>query len=220
MPTATTSRVTDEGSNVGRLASGRSRAVADQASEEAQSVVSTAAERSGEIARVAKEDARVVAETVRARAGEVTEQLATQGRSLVDETRYQLQSQARAGTERIAGGLRSAGEQAQALAEGRPEEAPQLSEYAWKVADNCYGAADKLHALAEDIEVRGFGGVLEELQTFARRRPGTFLLGAVAVGFGVGRLVKATGDEESDEPDEGTTGTQRATPARSRAVRS
>lgn len=220
MPTATTSRVSDEGTRVARAASGRGREVAGQASEEAQGVASAAAERGGEIARVAKDDVVQIAGSVRARAGEVTEQLSTHGRSLVEETRTQLQSQARAGTQRLAGTFRQFGEQAQALAEGRPDAAPQLSEYAWRAADGCYGAADKLHGLADEFEERGFGGALEDLQAFARRRPGAFLLGAVALGFGVGRFVKAQGEGEGDEPDdEPEVTTRRPAQARSRVAR-
>jgi len=221
MPTATTSRGSDEGTRVGRVAAGRSREVAGQASEEAQDVASAAAERSGEIVRTAKEDARQIAGTVGARLGEVTDQLSTQGRSLVDDARTQLQTQARSGTQRVAGTLRQFGEQAQALAEGRPHHAPQLTDYAWKIADGCYGAADRIHSIADDIEENGVGGVLDDLQRFARRRPGAFLLGALALGFGAGRLVKANNedsDEEEDGDDELVAGSRRALPARSRVV--
>ena len=218
MPTATTSRVRDQGAQAARTATGRSRQVAGQAADETQGVAATAAEKGGELVRSAKEDARQLASSVLSRGGEVTEQLSTQGRSLVEETRVQLLAQAQAGTHRTASAIRQFGEQAQALAEGRPEEAQQLAEYAWRVADNCYGAADKLYGLADDIEVRGLGGVLEDVQTFARRRPGTFLLGALAVGFGVGRLVKANA-EADDEEDEVVETSRRAAPARSRSVR-
>ena len=218
MPTATTSRVRDQGTQAARVATGRSRQVAGQASEEAQSVAASAAEKSGELVRSAKEDARQIAASVWSRGGDVTEQLSTQGRSLVQETRAQIQAQARSGTERTAGALRHFGEQAQALAEGRPEDAPQLSEYVWKVADTCYGTADRIYGLADEIEERGFNGVLQDVQTFARRRPGAFLLGAVALGFGVGRLVKANAEQEDDEEEELET-TPRAASARTRAVR-
>ncbi len=217
MPTATTSRVRDEGTRAARVATGRSRQVAGQASEEAQSVASTAAEKSGELVREAKEDARQIAASVWSRGGEVTEQLSTQGRSLVQETRAQIQTQARAGTERTAQALRQFGGQAQALAEGRPEEAPQLAEYAWKIADSCYGAADRIYGLADDIDQRGFGSVLQDVQSFARRRPGAFLLGAVALGFGVGRLAQA--NAEQDEEEEPEQPTRRAAPSRTRTVR-
>jgi len=219
MPTATTSRVRDEGTQAARVATGRSRQVAGQAKEEAQNVATSAAEKGGELVRSATDDARQIAASVWSRGGEVTEQLSTQGRSLLQETRAQIQTQARSGTERTAGALRQFGEQAQALAEGRPEEAPQLAEYAWKIADSCYGAADKIYGLADDIEERGFSGVLQDVQSFARRRPGAFLVGAVALGFGVGRLVKANAEEEGDEEEELEEPTRRAVPSRTRAAR-
>ena len=221
MPTATTSRARTEGTQVARAAAGQGRQVAGQAAEEAQDLKATAAERGGEIVRVAKQDARELAGTVRARAGEVTEQLSSQGRSLIEETRSQLQAQTRAGGDKVAGAFRQFGEQAQALAEGRPEDAPTLSEYAWKAADGCYAAADRIHGLAEEIETRGFGGFLQVVQGFARRRPGTFLVGALALGFGVGRLVKANssdGDTDEGESEEARA-PRRALPAASRGTR-
>jgi hypothetical protein len=220
MATTTTSRVSGEGTRVGRVAAGRSREVAGQTAEEAQNVASAAAERGGELVRSAAEDARQIAGSVGTRLGEVTDQLSSQGRSLVEDTRTQLQTQARSGTERVAGTIRQFGEQAQALAEGRPHHAPQLTDYAWKIADSCYGAADKIHGIGDDIQENGFGGVLEDLQGFARRRPGTFLLGALALGFGVGRLVKANNEmEDEEEEDERASPSGRAAPARSRATR-
>ncbi|MFN2504643.1 MAG: hypothetical protein ABR540_10535 [Acidimicrobiales bacterium] len=199
-----------------RVAASQSRQVAGGAADEAGGLASTAAERGGDLVRVAKEDARQLAGTVRARAGEVTEQLTSQSRSLVEETKGQLEGQVRTGTQRAAGGFRQLGEQVQALAEGRPEDAPALTDYVWRAADGCYGVADKLHGLGDDIETRGFAGVLGDLQSFARRRPGTFLLGALAVGFSVGRMVKAESEADDTEEDDAV---QPAIPARTRAVR-
>jgi hypothetical protein len=191
MATATRSRTAEEGS---------------QAGYEAGDLASDAGEDGGALAQVAKDDARQVAASVRERASEVTEQLSAQGRSLLDDARYQVRNQAQAGTQRVAGALRRIGEEAQALAEGRPDEASALSEYVWRVADGAYGAADRIHAIAEDVEERGLSGVLDDVQDFARRRPGAFLLGAALLGFGVGRLVKAerqrSDDEEYDEHEE------------------
>jgi len=163
-------------------------------------VASSAAGRAGAVAQVAKQDARELAGAVREQASGVTDQLSAQGRSLVEDTRTQLRSQASGGVQSAAGTLRELGEQAQALAEGRPDDASSLTDYVWRAADTCYDAADRLHALAQDVETRGFSGVLEDLQNFARRRPGAFLVGAAALGFGVGRFVKAQRqDSEEDE---------------------
>ena len=104
-------------------------------------------------------------------------------------------------TEQLASALRDLGEQAQALADGRPEDAPTLTDYVGRAADGLYGGADRLHAVASDIEQRGVSGVLDDLQTFARRRPGAFLLGAAVVGFGIGRVVKTEKQRRSEEED-------------------
>jgi hypothetical protein len=194
----TTTRARRAGAQVADVTAGESRQVARQAAGEAQQVASSAAERGGALVHDATDEARQLAGSVKARAGQVTGELVDEGRSLAEEARSQLESQASAGADRLAGALRELGEEAQALAEGRPEGAPTLSEYVWRAADGCYGAADRLHSLAGDIETRGFGGVLDDVQGFARRRPGTFLLGAALVGFGVGRWVRAEAADRQD----------------------
>jgi uncharacterized protein YjbJ (UPF0337 family) len=210
--------VSDEGTQVANRAADEGRQVASQAADEARDLTSTAAERGGEIVRTAKQDARQIVGTVKERAGEVTEQISSQTRSLAEETKSQLESQAREGTQRLAGAFRQFGEQAQALAEGRPEDAPTLSDYVFRAADVSYGAADRLSNLGDDIEARGFTGVLQDLQGFARRRPGAFLLGAAVLGVGVGRMVKAQSSQDDDE-DEAIDVAPRAIPARSQSTR-
>lgn len=220
MPTATTRRVSDEGTQVASTAASEGRQVAGQAADEAREIGSTAAERGGELVRTAKDDARQLVGTVKERAGEVTEQLSSQTRSLAEETKTQLETQAREGAQRLAGAFRQFGEQAQALGEGRPEDAPTLSDYAFRAADVSYGAADRLSNLADDIETRGVTGVLSDLQGFARRRPGVFLLGAAVLGVGVGRLVKAQSAQDEDDYDDGTIDVApRAIPTRTQSAR-
>jgi hypothetical protein len=45
---------------------------------------------------------------------------------------------------------------------------------------------------ADYLDEHGVGGVVERVGEFARRRPGTFLIGAAVGGFLAGRLAKAT----------------------------
>jgi hypothetical protein len=191
MPTATTTRARRAGADVAQETAGQSRRVARDAAGEARGVASGAAQRGSAVAQQAKDEARDVVETARARASEVTEEISSHGRSLLEQTTSQLEQQAQQAAQQAAGSFQKLGSEAQALAEGRPEDAPVLTEYAWKVADGAYGAADRLHELANDVETRGFTGVLDDLSTYARRRPGAFLLGAALVGFGIGRVVKA-----------------------------
>jgi len=200
MPAATTtSRARRAGAQGADVTAEEGRSVASEAAGEAQQVASSAAERGGALVQQATDDARQLADTVKTRAGEVTGELLGSGRSLVDDARSQFQSEARAIPERMATTFRGLGEEVQALAEGRPEEAPTLSQYVWRAADGFYGAADRFYAVAEDIQERGFSGVLDDVQTFARRRPGAFLLGAAVLGFGVGRYVKAEMAERKEQ---------------------
>jgi gas vesicle protein len=223
MPTATTTtRARNEAAQVADVTSEAGRNVASGAAEEAQQVASSAAERGGALIQQATENARQVAETVKTQASDVTSELVGSGRSLVDDARSRLQAEAVAVPERAADSLRSLGEEVQALAEGRPEDAPTVSQYVWRAADGFYGAADRLHAIAEDMQERGVSGVLEDVQTFARRRPGVFLLGAAVVGFGVGRYVKAEAAQRKEQKElEEQEASQAALPvARRRAITS
>ena len=70
-------------------------------------------------------------------------------------------------------------------------------------------AADRVHGLGTYVEQNRPGDVLDEVRAFARRRPGTFLLGALAAGVVTGRLVKgATADStpSGSSPAPGGTG--------------
>ncbi len=50
--------------------------------------------------------------------------------------------------------------------------------------------ADRGEQIAEHISAQGPGGLVQDLRSFAARKPGTFLLGALAAGVVTGRVVK------------------------------
>jgi hypothetical protein len=154
-------------------------AVKEQASEAA----STAVAKSGEVAGAATEGARQVASEASRQAGQLTQEALTSARTLVGEATGSLREQAGQQTERAASGLRTLSDQVRALAEGRADEAGAAGDYARQ-------AGEKLQQVAERLESGGIEGALSDLQGFARRRPGVFLLGAAAAGFAVGRLVR------------------------------
>src|SRR5918998_437103 len=112
-------------------------------------------------------------------------------RTLVGEATGSLKEQAGQQTERAASGLRSLSDQVRALAEGRTDEAGAAGDYARQ-------AGEKLQQVAERLESGGVEGALSDLQGFARRRPGVFLLGAAAAGFAVGRLVRGAQAANAD----------------------
>jgi hypothetical protein len=154
------------------------------ASGQAKQVKRTAATQSKVVARTANQDVRELAGSVRSQADQVKGELAGQARELFEETRGQLQSQADHQAYRLAGALFQVGGQAVALADGRPQQAGPLADYAEQ-------AANWLDSAASHIEERGLEGLATDVVDFARRRPGVFLAGAAVVGVGVGRLIRS-----------------------------
>ena len=165
-----------------------------QVAAEGQQVAQTASRQGQEVMAAASGQAREVAGAVREQATQLTQELSGQGRELYLETRRQVQDQAQTQTESLAQALHRWGWETQALVDGRPQESGAVGECARQ-------AADKLHELASEIEIRGVSGLAEELQDFGRRRPGAFLLGAAMIGFGGARLVRSGKGATDDGPE-------------------
>jgi hypothetical protein len=157
--------------------------VASTATGQAANVATTAADQAHEVAATAKGAAGDVASTAVEKAAEVTQEATAQVRNLVAETTTQVRSQAEAQTTKVAEGIAGLSDQIRALVDGRPDEAAALREYLQQ-------GATKLTALSDRIQTQGLEGTIDDVQRFARRRPGVFLLGALGVGFGVGRLLR------------------------------
>jgi ElaB/YqjD/DUF883 family membrane-anchored ribosome-binding protein len=161
--------------------------VTDQAAE----VASTAADAAGQVAQTAANEARDVVDQARQQAGELGQEVARQGRHLVEESKDQLHEQARTQTDRIAQSLRDVAEQLTGMVEGRPPDSGAVHDYMQQ-------AADKVGDLAQRVDQRGFDGLVQDAERFARRRPAVFLAGAAAIGFGIGRLFRGAKAAEAD----------------------
>ena len=195
---AVASRAADEASDVASTAQDEGRRVASRAAEEASDVATTAAAQGQQLVALASEQAGELGTTVREQTARVRGEVVDQTRSLAEEARSQVQSQAYAQSRRIADSLARLGDEVRALADGRPEEAETVRPYVSNAADAVYDAADRLYGLASDIDERGLTGVLDDLQAFARRRPGAFLVGAAIAGFGIGRVVRASSSDDGE----------------------
>jgi gas vesicle protein len=187
---------------VGSRAADESQQVASKAADEAQAVASTAQEKGQAVVGVATRQARQVGASAKEQADKVRGEVVDQARSLAEEARTQVESQAHAQSRRLADTLSRLGDEVRALAEGRPDDADTLQPYVSDAATAIYDAADRVYGLAQDLDERGLTPVLDDLQAFARRRPGVFLLGAAVAGLGVGRAVRAAkgGGEDVSAP--------------------
>lgn len=156
---------------------GRSTSLADDAA----TVASDAGEAGHRVADVAKEEGKAV-----------VEETAEQARRLADDVTAELREQAAVQQKRVAGGLHSAGAQLTQMADGasEPGYAADLVRQAGRRADD----------VARWLDARDPGSLVQEVKSFARRRPGAFLAIAVGAGVVVGRLTRAL----ATPPDHGS----------------
>jgi hypothetical protein len=166
--------------------------------EQAGAAAGTAAEQAGQVAATAKDQAATVAGEAREQTAAVAGQATEQVRQLAGQATDEVKAQANQQTERLADGLRSFAGQIQALVEGDQANAGPLPAYARQ-------ATDQLQQLAGQIGDRGFDGVVDDVQRFARRRPGLFLAGAAAAGFLGGRLLRGA-QAASQQPQQAQVG--------------
>lgn len=162
----------------------KSSAMAHTAATAASDVAGNATSAAKDAAGEAVTQAKVVA-------GEAKRQLST----VLDQTKQELTQQADERARRAAGGLRTLADQTAALASGRPMDAGPLTDYLDEVQT-------KLSSFAERLETRGPQGVLDDVSSFARRRPMMFLAAAAGAGFAVARLARAgQAVHQAEEPD-------------------
>ena len=140
--------------------------------EEARAVASTATSATQDVAHTAMEQA-----------GQVAGEAAARAKDLVGQAKDEVGVQVEEQTTRLAGTLRSTAQELESMASSAApgSTAQQLVQ----------GIAGKGIQLADAIEQQGPGGLVQSLQDLGRRRPGMFLLGAMAAGVAVGRLGRA-----------------------------
>lgn len=161
-----------------------------EARERAEETASSAVEQSKEMGRNARDAGGDLVDGAREQVGTVATEIRDQARQLVDDTRSQLQDQADGQRSQLAEALGAFGGELRALVDGRPEEAGTAGRYVEQVG----GAVGEL---AAQIRERDLAGIVDDVQRFARRRPGVFLAAAAATGFLAGRLARSTTDDRA-----------------------
>ncbi len=146
------------------------------------STTGAAKQQAGEVAQTAKESATQVAGTVKEQAGAVKAEVGNQARQLFDQARTEVSDQAATQQQRVAGGLHSLADEVQSLLNGQPKEGV--------ASDVARMASDKAHEIADWLDRRDPASLVEEVKSFARRRPGAYLAIALGAGIIAGRLAK------------------------------
>ncbi|WP_069386700.1 hypothetical protein [Cellulosimicrobium cellulans] len=145
-------------------------------------------DRLGEAASSAGDAGREVAGEAKDKARDVAHEAKDRARGLVDQGRSQLQSQAQSQQQRLAGGLRTLGDELNQMASGSQDPG-----YASELVQR---AGDATTRVADWFEDREPSSVLREVEDFARRRPGMFIAIAAGAGLVVGRLLRGMKDAD------------------------
>lgn len=141
------------------------------------------------VASDAKDNAQQVASTATDQAKQVAGEAKGHAKDLYAQARSEFADQASSQQGRAASGLRSLAGELDSMA------SHQGSGVATDLAQQ---AATKANQVAGWLESREPGDVIDELSSFARRRPGAFLLGAAVLGLVGGRLTRGLAAEAQD----------------------
>jgi hypothetical protein len=152
-----------------------------------------------DVAGDAKEKAANVAGTAKEQAANVASEATDHAKQLYGQASENLKQQAGEQQKRAASGLKSLGEQLGRMAENDEEQG-----VASRVVRDLSGRAS---SAAGFLENRDPGSLLDEVKSFAAKRPGAFIAMAAGAGILAGRLTKAITTEVKHEKEADATGT-------------
>lgn len=157
-------------------------------------------------AGTAKEEGRHVAGVATGEAQQVASEAAQKARDLMGEARAQVEEQSQSQLDRLVITLRQFGDDLEQMARGDGSQGGTAQELVSQVGT-------RARELSSQLQDRPPSELLDQVRGFARRRPGTFLLGALAAGVVAGRVTRGAKDSHADGGSTGTGPTGMTEPA-------
>ncbi len=148
-----------------------------------QSTTQAAKDETANVGQSAKEATGHVASTATEQAKDVALETKRQAKDLIGQAGTQVTEQAGAQKEKAVGGLRSVADELRSMADGNGAQSGMTGDLARQ-------AAEKAQEFAGWLDQRDPGSLLDEIRQLARRKPGTFLIGAALAGVAAGRLTR------------------------------
>jgi hypothetical protein len=143
----------------------------DVAKDQAKNVGQTAAQAGSQVASTATDQAK-----------EVVQETQRQAKDLLDQGRSQLKDQALSQQQKAGQSLSALAQELRSLADGTSDGAPGPAR------DLLQQASSSVENFASMLQNREPAELLDDVRSFARRKPGMFLLGAAVAGVLAGRL--------------------------------
>jgi hypothetical protein len=166
---------------------------ATQAGSTASSTGSTTSSSSGvsgkaqQAAGTAKDEGQHVAGVAQGEAQKVASEARAQARDLIGQATSQVEDQSRTQRDRLVELLRSVGDDLEQMADNSQGTASDL----------VHEVAGRVKSVSSRVDGREPRELLDDVRGFARRKPGTFLLSALAAGVVAGRLTRGAKDAQS-----------------------
>lgn len=158
----------------------------------------TAKREAGDLKDTAVAETSHVAETAKDEAKAVAREVKYQAKDLYSQTQREVRDQAHVQQQRLAVGLSAASRELDSMTAN--VESPGLA------TDVIRQVSGRLSDAAAWLADRDPGSVLAEVKSFARRRPGTFIIGAAVLGVLAGRLTRALASNASDDHTDSSAG--------------
>jgi gas vesicle protein len=153
------------------------------------STTDTAKEQASHVADGAKEAGAKVAGTAKEEGAKVVTEAKTQVKDLFEQTKGELADQAGTQQQRVASGLHSISDELGEMGSNAP---------GGVASDLVQQAASRVGSVASWLEQRDPGSLLDDVRTFARQRPGTFIAIAAGAGILAGRLARSAKSVAAD----------------------
>jgi hypothetical protein len=160
--------------------------------EQAKETKDVALDEAKNVGQTAKEAGTQVASTAVDQAKEVAQETQRQAKDLLDQGRSQVREQAISQQQKAGQSLSSLAQEMRSLADGTSSGAPGPAR------DLLQQGAGMVENFASKLQNREPAELLDEIRSFARRKPGLFLLGAAAAGVLAGRLTRGVQAAHSD----------------------
>lgn len=152
-------------------------------SSDTQSTKETAKAEASDIAHHASDAAANVTGTAKEEAANVAAEVKTNARDLMAQAKSDLSEQAGTQQQKVAQGFRSVSDELHAMVSSAEE--PGMA------TDLVRQAAERASSVASWLEGRDPSGLLADVKSYARHKPGTFLLLAAGAGILAGRFSRS-----------------------------
>lgn len=178
--TATAAPPTMPGQTTGDT-TGSMKDAAGNATDQAKQTASTAADQGKHVASVAQDEAK-----------NVVEEAKSQAQNLLSDAQSQVEEQTRTQRDRLVQTLQTFGQDLEKMASGQQADSGIAQDLVRQLSS-------RVTEFTSRLDGQEPAQLLSEVRSFARRRPGTFLVGALAAGMVAGRVSRGAIDAKRDD---------------------